>query len=84
MREHWERVRVTGKNGEKKHNEIVLCRRGENALVMAFRRNKALAECMEISAEVVEAFVIERKGPEPHRKRAEITRDSRQEEWEWQ
>lgn len=83
MKEYWERVEVTGTDGNRKHKEIVLCRRGENALVMAFRRNHALTACKEISSELVEAFVMDRKDMGKHVKRTEISRDNRQEEWDW-
>ncbi len=85
MTEYWQRtiVRGTGEEG-KEHREDVLHRRGEDALVMACRRNQQLAGCSRISMDMVEAFQQIRQDAEESRRRMDIPRDSRREDaWEW-
>lgn len=86
MTEHWERTRVIGYMPEKGSlEEDVLHRRGEDPLVMAFRRNRALAGCGSFSVSTVEAFTQIRTEGDGRRRRSEIPQDggSRFEEWEW-
>ena len=87
MRDHWERSTVTGTGTEdgREFSEEILHRRGEDPMVLAFRRNLRLAGCSRIGVETTEAFQMERKRPEGHRKRADIPKDSgsKFEEWDW-
>ena len=85
MTEYWQRTIVRGVDDEKiEHREEVLHRRGEDALVMACRRNQNLAGCSRISLDTAEAFTQIRKDAEDSRRRSDIPRDSRREDaWEW-
>lgn len=85
MMEHWQRTMVRGTDDEKKeYTEVVLHRRGEDALVMACRRNQGMAGCGRISMDTVEVFTQIRKDAEEHRRRKDIPRDDRQGEvYEW-
>ena len=84
MTEHWERTKVYGSNEDRNYLEDVLHRRGEDALVMACRRNQGLAGCGRISMDTVEVFTQIRKDAEEHRRRKDISRDDRQgEALEW-
>jgi hypothetical protein len=85
MTEYWQRTIVRGVDDEKiEHREEVLHRRGEDALVMACRRNQKLAGCSRISTDTAEAFTQIRKDAEESRRREDIPRDSRREDaWEW-
>ena len=85
MTEHWERSRVYGVDDEKmQHREDVLHRRGEDALVMAVRRNPGLAGCSRITVDTVEVFTQIRQDRGTRRDRADIPcADNRQEEWDW-
>ena len=85
MMEHWQRTMVRGTDDEKKeYTEDVLHRRGEDALVMACRRNQGLAGCSRFSMDTVEVFTQIRKDSEEHRRRKDIPRDDRQGEvFEW-
>jgi hypothetical protein len=85
MTEYWQRTIVRGVDDEKiEHREEVLHRRGEDALVMACRRNQKLAGCSRISLDTAEAFTQIRKDAEESRRREDIPRDSRREDaWEW-
>lgn len=84
MTEYWQRTTVTGNDDEMgRIREIVMHRRGEDPMVMAFRRNHALAGCGRIRMSTEELFRIE-KAEESARTRAEIPRDERkEEEWDW-
>ena len=84
MTEHWERTMVYGSNEDRNYSEDVLHRRGEDALVMACRRNQGLAGCGKFIIETAEAFTQIRKDAEEHRRRKDISRDDRQgEALEW-
>ena len=80
MTENWERTIVAGEDAA----EVVLHRRGEDPLVMAFRRNLKLAGSNRISMETEEAFSL-RKEKEIRRKhKSDIpTEGQRFEEWGW-
>ena len=80
MTENWERTIVAGEDAA----EVVLHRRGEDPLVMAFRRNLKLAGSNRISMETEDAFTL-RKETELRRKhKADIPKEGpRFEEWGW-
>lgn len=83
MIEHWQRSEVTGTGENIKVAEVVLHRRGQDALGMAMRRNSKLPACNRISIITEEAFVLNRED-DTRRIRAEIPRDDRQGEvYEW-
>ena len=84
MTEHWQRTMVRGISDDTHYVESVLHRRGEDALVMACRRNQGLAGCGKFIIETVEAFTQIRHDAEKHRRRKDISRDNRQgEALEW-
>lgn len=80
MTEYWERTIVAGEDAA----EVVLHRRGEDPLVMAFRRNLKLTGSNRISMETEEAFTL-RKEKEIRRKhKSDIpTEGPRFEDWGW-
>lgn len=84
MKEYWQRTTVTGNDDEMgRIREIVLHRRGEDPMVMAFRRNHALAGCGRIRMETEEVFMMDR-AEDGQRTAVTIPRDERkQEEWDW-
>ena len=86
MTEYWQRSEISGtKRGDGGYNatQIVLHRRGEDAMQMAMRRNPQLAACSTIEVQTVEAFTREIEEA-PRRTQADIPRDDRQgEELEW-
>ena len=83
MKEYWQRTTVYGNDDEMgRIREIVLHRRGEDPMVMAFRRNRAIAGCSMIRMETEELFLVEKA--EDRRTAVEIPRDERkEEEWDW-
>ena len=83
MKEYWQRTTVTGNDEEMgRIREIVMHRRGEDPMVMAFRRNHALAGCGRIRMETEEIFQLEKA--EDRRTAVTIPRDERkEEEWDW-
>ena len=92
MIEHWQRTKVTGietqvlENGKKirrEHAEDILHRRGQDPMVMACRRNNRIAGCGMIYTATEEAFTGIREDAPPTRRKADIPRDDRQEEWDW-
>lgn len=85
MIEHWQLSLVQGTDEEEMtHAEEILHRRGEDALVMACRRNQGLAGCRRITVETCEVFSEIRNDPEGHKEREAIPRDDRSEESEWE
>ena len=86
MIEQWDMTKVSGVQGEDAQSaaETVLHRRGEDPMVIAFRRNRALTGCNRIVMETVACFNQERKGPEARRTKDEIPSGGHQgEEWDW-
>lgn len=83
MKEYWQRTTVCGNDEEMgRIREIVLHRRGEDPMVMAFRRNHALAGCGRIRMETEEVFMMDLA--EDRRTAVTIQRDERkEEEWDW-
>ena len=83
MTEYWQRTTVYGNDEELgRIREIVMHRRGEDPMVMAFRRNHALAGCGRIRMETEEVFMMNRA--EDRRTAVTIPRDERKEtEWDW-
>jgi hypothetical protein len=83
MFEYWEKTLVTG-HGENRHTtELLLHRRGEDALSMAMRRNPLMAGCNTFTVETEEAFIQIRED-DSRRTRMEIPHDDRTaEEWDW-
>ena len=83
MIEHWERTVVNGIGDNVQAKEIVLHKRGADALGMAMRRNPKMPACNRIELVTMEAFTQIREDG-TRRTREEITRDDRQgEEYEW-
>ena len=80
--EHWERTTVSGSGENVQAAETVLHVRGADALGMAMRRNQALAGCSRIEMLTEEAFTVFREQDET-RRRKDISRDDRSEEWDW-
>lgn len=80
MTENWERTIVAGEDAA----EVVLHRRGEDPLVMAFRRNLKLAGSNRISMETEEAFTLRKEKEIQRRHKRDIpTEGQRFEEWGW-
>lgn len=87
MIEQWDMTTVSGvQTGEdgKTAAETVLHRRGEDPMVIAFRRNRALAGCNRIVMETVACFHQERKD-DRLRTKADIPKEKGNtfDEWGW-
>ena len=86
MTEYWERTMVTGENeAGVSYSEDVMHRRGEDPMVLAFRRNLRLAECNRVRADTEEAFMQIRDIQPAQRDRGAIPKERgiRHEEWGW-
>jgi hypothetical protein len=85
MTEYWERTQVIGTNEDGAYCENVLHRRGEDPMVMAFRRNRKLAGCNVVTISTEEAFLQIRDIQPAQRDRGAIPKERgiRYEEWEW-
>ena len=84
MTEHWERSIVSGVDSEERRQaEDVLHRRGEDPIVLACRRNRALAGCGRISVTTAEAFTEIRHCLPFRMRKANIPRDTSSELWDW-
>lgn len=85
--EYWERTEVTGqRSGDGAGytvRESMLHRRGEDALVMACRRNNRMAGCSRFCLETEEAFMIIRGKDGERRVSIPKGRGIRFEEWDW-
>lgn len=89
MTEYWEATRIIGEKTEgegkdkrvREYKEEVLHRRGEDPMVMAFRRNNELAGCQRIRMRTEEAFQEIRK--EEKRETGPIPRESAGWEYEF-
>lgn len=84
MTEYWQRTTISGTDEDRSGiREVVMHRRGEDPLVMAFRRNRELAGCSRIRMETEELFLME-MAEDGRRTAMEIPRDERkEEEWDW-
>ena len=83
MTEHWEKTIVIGRGPEDRYaKETVLHKRGADALGMAMRRNQMMPGCDWFEIETTDAFLLE-KVNEDTRRKEDIPRDKRGEEWEW-
>ena len=83
MIEHWERTVVSGTGENVQAKEVVLHKRGADALGMAMRRNPKMPACNIITMATMEAFTQVRED-ERRRTGADIPRDDRQgEEFDW-
>ena len=85
MTEYWEKSVVTGYAGEGVITETVLHRRGEDALVLACRRNQRLAGCRRIQVVTAEVFSEIRNDPEKRKALEDSPRDRQNidTEWDW-
>lgn len=84
MIEYWEHTYISGTDAEGNGQaEDVLHRRGEDPLVMACRRNRALAGCHSYLINTGEAFMQIRE--EETRRTDGIPKEQRNriEEWDW-
>lgn len=63
MVEYWERTRVKGSGEKMQAEEIVIHRRGADAVGMAMRRNPDMPKCDRISVVTEEAFLAFRQDP---------------------
>ncbi len=80
MTEYLERTIVAGEDAA----EVVLHRRGDDPLVMAFRRNLTLAGSNRISMETEEAFTMRKEKEILRKHKSDIPSDGpRFEEWGW-
>ena len=83
MIEHWQKSYVIGTGDNFQATEVVLHRRGEDAMQLAMRRNPAMPASSRVEVRSYEAFTQIRED-ERRRTRAQIPRDDRQgEEYEW-
>ena len=83
MIEHWERTVVSGTGENVQATEVVLHKRGADALGMAMRRNPKMPACNRITMATMEAFTQIRED-ERRRTVVDIPRDDRQgEEFDW-
>lgn len=83
MIEHWQKSYVIGTGENFQATEVVLHRRGEDALQMAMRRNPAMPGSSRVEVRSYEAFTQIREDG-TRRTGADIPRDDRQgEEFDW-
>lgn len=77
MTEHWMESTVRGwdESQKKEITEVILHRRGADPMVLACRRNGELAGLSRIRVSTVELFSQERRDPEKHRQRKDISFD---------
>ena len=87
MRIYYDRSVVTGHAGEdgggRVISEEIIHRREQNPILLAVKRNNALAGCGRISAETVPAF-SQWVDEAPHRTKADIPRQEGRDEYEYE
>lgn len=84
--ESWENSIVIGIGERGEIREQVMHRRGEDPMVMAFRRNQALAGCDRVRVHTEEAFIEFLKEDHEIARDAEVNRQKMKEhrqEWNW-
>lgn len=79
-RQYWEKSMVTGQGEGGAVSEEVLHLRSQDPIVMAVRRNNALARCGRIRVETAEAFMEMIKDDY---RTGEIERNRSTHEWDW-
>lgn len=84
MTERWMLSLVNGTDAQEAHYvEEVIHRMKDDPMVLAFRRNHALAGCERVKVNTMALFTEIRMEEEGRRKRADIPFDDRKEEWDW-
>ena len=88
MIEYWQRSSINGTaSGEegktRTESEVVLHRRGEDPIVMACRRNRALAGCSRMVILTEEAFMQIRKDDDRSERVIPRGRGNDFDEWDW-
>ena len=83
MIEHWEKTLVSGSGAKVYAEEVVLHRRGEDAIVMAMRRNHEMTKCDTIWTDTEEVFALDIQDKDGRAHRRDIPHDDRREEWNW-